>query len=320
MKYWWVNHKQTARQEIGGGYLWSPKEEAGEKRSQFYDNMRLAAPGDPVLSFAKGLIQSVGVVKDFAVPALKPNVFGSTGENWSSDGWLLPVEWKRLKSVVRPKDIIDELRPLLPSKYSPIQAANGNGNQKAYLAEIGKPVFDLIVGHGGLDAMPAVYVGAETAVFKHADDEQEKAIQQDPGLETTTIEQVVLARYGQGLFRRRVLERERACRLTKIQNPDLLVASHIKPWRACATAGERLDGANGLALAPHVDRLFDRGLISFENDGKLLLSPELDPTDLERLGLKAACERGCEPFHESHVPFLEYHRGSVYRRKGQIVR
>lgn len=314
MKYWWVNHKQTTRQEIGGGYLWSPKEEANGSRSQFYDNMRLAAPGDAVLSFANGLIQSVGVVENTAVPALKPNGFGTTGKNWSADGWLLPVGWKPLKSAVRPKSIIDELGPLLPRKYSPLQAASGNGNQKAYLAEIGKRAFDLIVERGGLDAMPVVDVGAETSVLKHADDEQETAIQQDPDLDTTTKEQIVLARHGQGLFRRRVLERERACRLTKIENPDLLVASHIKPWRACATASERLDGANGLALAPHVDRLFDRGLISFENGGKPLVSPELNLADLERLGLKAACERGCEAFHETQALFLEYHRSSVYRR------
>ena len=313
MRYWWVNHKQTVRQEIGGGYLWSPKEEANGSRSQFYDNMRLAASDDPVLSFADGIVRNVGVVQDFAVPALKPNGFGSTGENWSADGWLLPVKWKALDSAVRPKEIIDKLGPLLPSKYSPIQPTSGKGNQKAYLAEIGKPAFDLIVERGGLDAMPVKDAASEAPSLAHADDEQEKAIQQDPGLDVTTKEQIVLARHGQGLFRRRVLERERACRLTKITNPDLLVASHIKPWRACATAVERLDGANGLALAPHVDRLFDRGLISFEDDGRILLSPQLDMTDLERLGLKEACDRACDPFHQSHAPFLHYHRESVYR-------
>jgi putative restriction endonuclease len=152
MKFWWVNHKQTAKQEINGGYLWSPKEEANGTRSQFYDNMRLAAPGDPVLSFAGGLIRSVGVVQGLAVPALKPSGFGSAGEYWNTDGWLLPMKWKELEAAVRPKDIIIQLGPLLPTKYSPIQPANGNGNQKAYLAEVGKPVFDLVVGLGGLGA------------------------------------------------------------------------------------------------------------------------------------------------------------------------
>ncbi|MBR1029399.1 HNH endonuclease [Bradyrhizobium liaoningense] len=314
MKYWWVNHKQTARQEIAGAYLWSPKQEANGTRSQFYENMRLAAPGDPVLSFANGQIRNVGVVQDFAVPALKPTGFGSTGENWSADGWLLPVNWRPLHSAVRPKDIIYDLGPLLPAKYSPIQPANGNGNQKAYLAEVGKPAFDLVIERGGLDEMPATDVEPEVPALTRADDEQQKAIEQDPGLDTTTKQQVVLARHGQGLFRKRVLELEPVCRLTKIKNPDLLVASHIKPWRACATAGERLNGANGLALAPHVDRLFDRGLISFEIDGKVLVSPQLRSVDLDRLGLTDFCERGCGPFLGIQAPFLQYHRESVYRR------
>lgn len=312
MKYWWVNHKQTARQEIGGGYLWSPKHEANGTRSQFYDNMRLAAPGDPVLSFANGQVRSVGVVQDFAVPALKPNGFGSTGENWSADGWLLPVNWTQFLSAVRPKEIIGELGPLLPGKYSPIQPASGNGNQKAYLAEIGRPVFDLIIERGGLHQMPATDSEPAVPALTRADDEQEQAIKQDPGLDTTTKEQIVLARHGQGLFRRRVLDLEPVCRLTKIDNPDLLVASHIKPWRACATASERLNGANGLALAPHVDRLFDRGLISFEIDGTVLVSPRLKSIDLDRLGLAKACQQSCGPFLGVQAPFLQYHRESVY--------
>jgi putative restriction endonuclease len=198
--------------------------------------MRLAAPGDPVLSFAGGLIRYVGVVQGFAVPALKPNVFGSAGENWNANGWLLPMKWKELNSAFRPKDFIEELGPLLPAKYSPIQPANGNGNQKAYLAEIGKPVFDLVVGLGGLGAMPDTDAQAEDSALARTDDEQENAIRHDPSLDTTTKEQIVLARHGQGLFRQRVLDLEKRCRLTKIENPALLIASHIKPWRACATA------------------------------------------------------------------------------------
>lgn len=59
-RYWWVNHKQTFRQEIDGTHLWSPKRNANGARNVFYDNMRAAAPGDLVLSFADGLIRHVG--------------------------------------------------------------------------------------------------------------------------------------------------------------------------------------------------------------------------------------------------------------------
>jgi putative restriction endonuclease len=312
MRYWWVNHKQTSRQELGGGYLWAPKREANGARSQFYDNMRIAEPGDIVLSFSAGVIGNVGVVQDFASPALKPDGFGTTGENWSNDGWLLPVKWQPLTAPVRPKDRIRELGPLLPTKYSPIHPVSGNGNQKAYLAEIGRPVFELLIGSNDFEHAITLQVPDEDiSALMRVDDTVEKVITEDPGIDTTTKKQLVLARRGQGIFRSRVLEFERTCPLTSVETPQLLIASHIKPWRVCGTAAERLDGANGLLLAPHVDRLFDRGLISFGDDGEVLVSSRLAPLELRRLGLHDACAKGCRPFHARQANYLAFHRANV---------
>jgi hypothetical protein len=138
MRYWWVNHAQTVRQERTGNYLWSPKVESNGNRSKFYDNMRRAAPGDIVLSYANGHIGKIGVVADFALTAPKPSEFGSTGAYWNSVGWLLPVSWNRLEISVKPKAILPLLSPILPQNHSPISATTGDGNQKAYLAEIGQ--------------------------------------------------------------------------------------------------------------------------------------------------------------------------------------
>lgn len=51
MRYWWVNQNQTFRQEIEGGYLWSPKRNKNGHRNPFYEFMRDVAPGDIVFSF-----------------------------------------------------------------------------------------------------------------------------------------------------------------------------------------------------------------------------------------------------------------------------
>jgi putative restriction endonuclease len=315
MRYWWVNHKQTAKQELGGGYLWSPQREANGARSQFYENMRVVEPGDAVLSFSDRLISYVGLVRDFASPALKPDGFGAIGEYWSSDGWLLPVEWQPLTTPVRPKDRIAELGPLLPKKYSPIHPVSGNGNQKAYLAEIGKPAFELLTGLTDLEGVnvPMAF-GAGDRALAQVDDAIETLITDDPGLDSTTKQQLVLARHGQGVFRTRIFEFEKACRLTNIENPRLLIASHIKPWRVCGTAAERLDGANGLLLAPHVDRLFDRGFIGFSDVGDVMVSPHFDRLDLDRLGLREACAKGCAPFHKRQTIYLAFHRATVLLR------
>lgn len=85
----------------------------------------------------------------------------------------------------------------------------------------------------------------------------------DSGTEQATM---VLARLGQGKFREGVIEAWKIgekCPLTKIDVRELLVASHIKPWSECNDV-ERLDPANGLLLATHVDKLFDKHLASFE--------------------------------------------------------
>lgn len=313
MRYWWVNHKQTARQEIDGGYLWSPYRAAHGVRNQFYDNMRGAVPGDVVLSFAGGLIRYVGFVEDYASPAPKPDSFGSTGHYWDDEGWLLPVLWEELATPVRPKDRIQELGPLLPTKYSPIQPDTGNGNQGAYLAEVGKEVYDLLIGNIGVrDAGYVLDASDVDAPLKRIDDAVQAAINRDASLDATTKQQVVLARHGQGVFRRSIFKFETVCRLTKVDNPRLLIASHIKPWRLCENAVERLDGANGLLLTPHVDRLFDRGMISFEEDGEVLLSRKLDHVDLDRLGLSKACVDGCGSFHARQSAYLDYHRRNVF--------
>ena len=87
--------------------------------------------------------------------------------------------------------------------------------------------------------------------------------------------QLIEARVGQGRFRKPVLARKPSCRLIGIKQPACLVANYIKPWAACV-GGEHLDDANGLMLAPHVDHLFDAALISFEDNGQLLVSLALD--------------------------------------------
>lgn len=120
--------------------------------------------------------------------------------------------------------------------------------------------------------------------------------------------QVSQARVGQGAFRAAVLAREPACRLTGVSLPRCLVASHIKPWAVCVGA-EHLDGANGLMLAPHVDFLFDTGLISFTDDGHLLLAPALDRVILRAWHIDA--DQYVGPFAPDQARYLAYHRAYV---------
>ena len=321
-RYWWVNHKQTVRQEVDGQYLWSPKREAGGARSQFYDNMRSAAPGDIVLSYANQVVAFVGRVADFAFTAPKPTEYGLAGGNWSQVGWRLPVFWTPLNPPVSPRAMIGQIGPLLPSRYSPIHPVTGHGYQKAYLAEIRQEVATLILGAAAFDDV-ALHTGGGNGLFFEAerdilDDAIEKTISADKALDATTKLSLVQSRRGQGLFRERVSQVEPKCRLTGVTNPLLLIASHIKPWRLCQTAEERLDGMNGLMLTPDADRLFDRGFITFQEDGKPLASSRINPEDLRRLGLEHVLIDPVEsnwrpgPFQPRQSPYLEFHRREVF--------
>ncbi len=332
-RYWWVNHKQTFRQEIGGAYLWSPKRKANGARNAFYDNMRAASPGDFVLSFADGLIRHVGRVAEFALTAPKPEEFGTTGGYWNAVGWLLPVYWVPLAAAVRPRDLIATLGPLLPDKYSPISPSTGKGMQSAYLAEVAQSVFEAVIGAGAADG-PAAYDadslqrgGANSLSFRvvseEMDDAVEKRVAADDTLDDTTRKTVILARRGQGQFRSNVHAVERACRLTGITNPTLLIASHIKPWRLCETATERLDGMNGLMLTPDADLLFDRGFVTFRDDGRPEVSRRFDRRDLVRLGLggtgpeawglsEAQAAYVASGLRPEQCAYMDYHRREVF--------
>jgi hypothetical protein len=326
-KFWWVNHNQTARQEIDGQYLWSPKTESNGTRSKFYDNMRVATPGDLILSYAGQAVRYVGGVAEFAFTAPKPAEFGAKGAYWDHEGWLLPVFWTPLAPPVRPKQLIGNLGPLLPTRYSPIHPISGSGNQKAYLAEISQEAFQTVITGATFNYRALASGGANSLTFEVVtdllEDIVERRIVADVDMEDTVKKSVVLARRGQGRFRANVEAVEGACRLTGVTNPSLLIASHIKPWRLCDTAQERLDGMNGLMLTPDADLLFDRGFISFEDAGEVRVSPRVDRSDLGRLGLHQLAWDGLGvgeapaiwrtgSFAPRQVRYLAYHRKEVF--------
>ena len=314
MRYWCVNHAQTMRQEVDGGYLWSPIVEANGAKSRFYDNMRRATPGEVVLSYADGVIGHVGIVADFAISAPKPEEFGRIGSYWSATGWLLPVQWLDANLAVRPKELLGRLAPLLPDSHSPIRSSTGSGNQKAYLAEVDRTVIDLILAAARLSTVDLVVTPASIAAdFAFTlDNIAERNIQQDTSLDKTVREQLVRARRGQGIFRERVLDVEPICRITGIATPSLLIASHIKPWRACSTAAERLDGANGLMMTPDADFLFDRGLLGFTDDDGPMFSSKLTDYDADKLGMQLVQRSPPRAFSENSRAYLNHHRTSVF--------
>lgn len=129
----------------------------------------------------------------------------------------------------------------------------------------------------------------------------------------TEVERIVRQRVGQQTFRAAMLDYwGGACAVTGIALPEVLRASHAKPWADCATDAERLDVFNGFLLSANLDALFDRFLISFDHEGGLLVSDAISEQDIRRLGLDAP--RRLRWLATEHRGYLDYHRAMHHER------
>ena len=282
--------------------------------------MREVAPGDVVFSFAATRIAAIGIAASHAEESPKPAEFGTTGAYWENIGWQVNVSFTELLSRVRPSEYMDVLRPLLPKLYAPLRA-DGVGMQGVYLTYLPDDFAAALVDLIGIEARSLV-----TGFRVSEPDRPHSSIVQlrweehllarlhgDALIAETEKEAVVMARRGQGLFKERVMLRERACRVTGVTKEEHLRASHCKPWRDCSNA-ERLDGENGLLLTPTIDHLFDRGFIGFEGNGNLVVSPVAHLASLARMGINPNLQQNVGNFSAGQRSYLEFHRESVLLR------
>lgn len=121
-------------------------------------------------------------------------------------------------------------------------------------------------------------------------------------------EAIIKVRVNQGLFRKIMLKKYGHCCLCDISNDNLLVASHIKPWSK-SNEKEKLNEYNGLLLCSSHDKLFDLGYISFNDDGTILISSQLN--DIDRL-LSNIDEKKRIIINDENLQFIKYHRNNIF--------
>ena len=121
------------------------------------------------------------------------------------------------------------------------------------------------------------------------------------------------SRKGQGRYRLNLERIESSCRVTGVSDKRFLRASHIKPWRLCENNHERLDGNNGLLLSPNIDLLFDQGFLSFDVDGKLLVSSRVARDQLAALGVPLDNGFRTKPFNHEQINYLIFHRENIFK-------
>lgn len=302
-----MNHKQTFNQEINGGYIWSPKKSRDGSNNESYNNLSKTDVNDIIFSYANAKIQGIGVVEKEYHESEKPEEFGTAGENWDSLGWMVSVNWILLEKPIRPIEFFDEIRSLLPSKYSPLNDT-GKGNQRQYLSEISQELADLIISKSSEKGKTDFFV---TKIKNEISEEKEVSRIIQLPIHETEKDQLIKARRGQGTYRYNLEKIEKKCRFTDVDDKRFLIASHIKPWRLSKN-DERLDGNNGLLLSPHADKLFDSGFISIDKKGHILTINNQIKKLMVQWGINPKKNLG--RFNPNQLEYLDFHRDELFER------
>jgi putative restriction endonuclease len=312
--YWWVNHSQTFRHEIDACYLWFPRKNKKSTKNASSNNMTRLLPGDVVYSSADAAIRAVGIVLARAYEAPRPAPSVDDGnQRGRAAGWLVSVRFRELETPLSLKEHAGELASVLPKKHSPIRSS-GTGNQGVYLAAVSPALAAIVRRLLGPQADNAERKIKESVGPEFLDDIEEARLQQRADLGPIEKETLIRARRGHGRYRQDLEKVETGCRLTGLIDRRHLRASHIKPW-CVSNDDEKLDRNNGLLLSPHVEHLFDRGYISFTDEGELLVSKFVNPVVLSDWGLRTSIKT--KAFSANQCVYLNYHRRHVFEKHGR---
>ena len=175
--------------------------------------------------------------------------------------------------------------------------------------------------HHGKDGYDSWFVTTPEIL---ADNTSEPEIANDSGIEIvsdlealstlpeTERQSLVLSRIGQGEFRAQLVSYWNGCAVTGANCIPLLKASHIKPWRE-SNNKQRLDAFNGLLLSPNIDAAFDTGYITFDSQGKIVLSNAITGSPAFQLHINAKLRINQKLLRPEHEVYLEHHRREVFR-------
>ena len=292
MNFWWVNQKQTGHHEIPGGYIWAP---IPKSNILHHENVKFVQKGDVIFSHIRGEIVAIGVAQNSAYESNKPSEF-SPSTPWRNEGRRVDVDFEKLDSPIKIGDVRNSLMPTLPSKYSPLNESRGANQGYLYRlpGESSEILLEGFSDHTLFDLDPE-------SRFLSASDEEK------------LTERIALrkSRIGQGKFREDVLVRWGGkCAVTPIEKPELLVASHIKPWSVCDSSREKLDPNNGLLLSVGYDSVFDKGFVTFDEGGRIVISDHLDSWEPQILGISDRAR--LRDTNDESERYMDFHRRKIF--------
>ncbi|QOT08457.1 HNH endonuclease [Paenibacillus sp. JNUCC32] len=253
------------------------------------------------------------LVRGFYKPADKPYILSyqatESSENYGKQiVWSDETQSEFLRIEMAPPDKEND-----HSKKSDIVAARYNLEKKIPLGILHK----IKKGHNRILGLGIITSERDDGVFivepfsykgiLHPLDELKRLIK-DEEINTSFVAEVVQRR-GQAIFKKKLFEDSAECAICRMDEPTLLIASHIKPWKYSSNF-ERLDKYNGLLLCPNHDKLFDQGLITFTDDGNVVISSLLTTKTKETFGLTESLFIYLD---EGHKKYLSWHRENCFK-------
>lgn len=238
----------------------------------------------------------------------------------------MPAEYDRLVETVRSKeDILTFKVKKSDVTHSGIYINQNSGKRtdsnwnligNIALPRISRLSILKLSEHGRI----SYYFKISFGTVEENDTEDEREIQksikeiEESNLNPVEKETIILARIGQGVYRKRLLEETSICPFTMVDDERLLTASHIKPWKQ-AENKEKKDPKNGFVFTPTYDKLFDRGYISFTDDKRLMVSTWLSKYNREQLKLvEGQLIEKLPAIDERRKGYLKYHREYVFKK------
>ena len=266
-----------------------------------WERMKEVKKGDAIFHCVKGEVVAVSIAQEDCREGMNP--FETSEEL----GYAFRSNYEPFQFPINIKAHLDVIQPLLPIKYSPFQQ-NGDGNQ-GFLY----PCNEML-------AIKLLELISDANIYEENEEQLELAIglivvpKERNTLATVLIETEAEAkvklRKGQQKFKKQLAPLwDHHCALCGIDLPELLRASHAKPWKD-STDEERLDPYNGILLCCNHDALYDQGYIAFDGTGKIHISSQIEKIDYVKYGIhdKMRVARV-----EENKKYFKWHKRNVFK-------
>ncbi|CAI1935865.1 Uncharacterised protein [Serratia fonticola] len=291
MSFFWVNIGSSYKEVKEQNFLWAPQYGMNKNGQKFsnasWEAVKGVKAGDVIFCNKDREIVYVATATADAEPAPRP--LSRSFDKWEREGTRVDVE---LTVLEHPIDV-SQFSEIFMSSYNEssrpsVFAENGSCTQ-TYMCEIPEIAAKMIASFIGENI--SIDFNKETAKVKEATG--------------STKETIIQARVGHGPYREKLFKKWGGkCAVTGIALESILTASHIVSW-SISNDKEKVDPYNGLPLIPNLDRLFDRGMISFDDNGHLLHKKEF--SGLLR-DLKIPLDSKINGLFEENKKYLKRHR------------